>query len=121
MKNDTPLPKRKKVALFDPFLDTLGGGERHILSVIQALDQAGCEITIFWDEDLSIAFTKRFSLHFTHLTFAPNVFKKNDPFDKMKLLKSFDYFFYMTDGSYFFSTAKNNFVFAMVPQKSLYK
>jgi glycosyltransferase involved in cell wall biosynthesis len=37
------------------------------------------------------------------------------------ILSKFDIFFYVTDGSYFFSTAKKNFSFCMVPQASLYK
>ena len=29
--------KKNAIGLYDPYLDTLGGGERHILSILQAL------------------------------------------------------------------------------------
>ncbi|EKE13700.1 MAG: hypothetical protein ACD_12C00864G0004, partial [uncultured bacterium] len=38
----------------------------------------------------------------------------------LKTLRTYDYFFYVTDGSYFFSGAKKNFVFCMIPDKKLY-
>lgn len=38
----------------------------------------------------------------------------------LRTLKTYDYFFYVTDGSYFFSGAKKNFVYAMIPDKKLY-
>lgn len=115
--------KRKKVALFDPYLDVLGGGEKHILSILKVFEDENCDITIFWDKNLQDEFKTRFDMSFKYLiTFLPNIFKKNTPlFKKFLILKKFDYFFYVTDGSYFFSSAKNNFVFCMVPKKSLYK
>ncbi len=39
--------KRKKAALYDPFLDVMGGGEKHILSILKVLEEKGFEIHIF--------------------------------------------------------------------------
>lgn len=51
----------------------------------------------------------------------PNIFKNNSsPLKALGALKTYDYFFYVTDGSYFFSGAKKNFVYAMIPDKKLY-
>jgi len=103
----------KKVGLYDPYLDTLGGGEKHILSIIEVFAEQGYEINIFWNEDLSKEIKDRFSLQLI------NQLKWQDK-KNLKSLSGFDYFFYVTDGSYFFSQAKNNFIFCMVPDKKLY-
>lgn len=112
----------KKVALFDPYLDTLGGGERHILSIIEVLADAGHEINIFWDKNLSAEIENRFTLkHAGAYKYLPNIFKQGNAIRTFGALSEFDYFFYVTDGSYFASGAKNNFVFAMVPDPDLYR
>ncbi len=103
----------KKVVIYDPFLDTLGGGEKYILSIMDVFSDLGYEINIFWNKDLTKEIKKRFQLQcIDTLKFLD---KKN-----LKNLRAYDYFFYVTDGSYFFSGAKNNFVYAMIPDKKLY-
>ena len=64
----------------------------------------------------------RFSFQYIDTSkWLPNIFKDSSPLQTLKSLRTFDYFFYVTDGSYFFSSAKNNFVFCMVPDKKLYQ
>lgn len=111
----------KQAALYDPYLDTLGGGEKHILSILKVLEDEGSEINLFWDQDLQKEIRSRFDLKFKNkLKFLPNIFKSKNTLKTLQTLKTFDYFFYVTDGSYFFSSASNNFVFCMVPDKNLY-
>jgi len=110
----------KQIALYDPYLDTMGGGERHILSILKALEDKGALITVFWDKDLQSDIKKNLGLHFRTLRFAPNIFKRSR-FEKTKLLSQHDMFFYVTDGSYFFSPSAKNFVFCMVPNPDLYR
>jgi len=105
--------KAKKVALYNPYLDTLGGGEKHVLSILEVFAEQNYEINIFWDKDLTKEIKSRFSLQSIKRLKWMN--KKN-----LRNLWPYDYFFYVTDGSYFFSGAKNNFVFCMVPDKKLY-
>jgi len=118
MKNTTT--KEKKAALYDPYLDTMGGGEKHILSILKVLQDHGYSITLFWDEDLSSEIQQKLGLEFRGISFHSNIFRDGDILTKTKKLSEYDSFFYVTDGSYFFSTAGQNFVFCMVPQKSLY-
>lgn len=111
----------KRVALFDPYLDTMGGGEKHILSMIEVLAEKGYEVTIFWDRNMNQDLKERFTLKYAgKYRYLPNIFKKPDPVNTFKVLSRFDCFFYVTDGSYFASGAGKNFVFAMVPDKKLY-
>jgi len=114
------MKKILRVGLYNPFLDTLGGGEKHILSIIDVLGEQGAEITIFWDKDLTKQMENRFSLQcFKTLKWSP-IKNVSSSLRTLSTLKTFDYFFYVTDGSYFFSSAKKNFVFCMVPDKKLY-
>ena len=114
------LPKNIKVGLYNPYLDVLGGGEKHILSIIDVFAEIGGEITIFWNKDLSQEIKNRFSIHYINkIKWFPSLTALGT-LKTLRILKTFDYFFYVTDGSYFFSTAKKNFVFCMVPDKKLY-
>lgn len=110
----------KKIALYNPYLDVLGGGEKHILSIIDVLVGEGYDLTIFWDKNISSNIFNRFFLkNIKKINWLPSI-KNLGTFQTLQILKTFNYFFYVTDGSYFFSTAKKNFVFSMVPDKKLY-
>ena len=114
----------KKVALYNPYLDVLGGGEKHILSIIKVFEDLGFYSYVFWDKNLIRDIKDRLGLNFKNLIFLSNIFKKRSKlsfFKNLLILRKFDYFFYVPDGSYFFSLAKKNFVFSMVPDKNLYR
>ncbi len=115
--------KNKKVALYDPYLNILGGGEKYSLSVLKTLEEEGYQPYIFWNNNLTKEFQNKFSLKFTQkVIFLPDVFsKKTNLLKKLSITKDFDVFLYVTDGSYFFSGAKKNFVYAMIPKKDLYR
>ena len=114
--------KKRKVALFDPYLDVLGGGEKHILSILQALEDE-FEIHIFWSKNLQNEFKRQFSLMFSQkIVFHSKGFDAGtSTLERTLELSQFDAFFYVTDGSYFFSPAKKNFIFCMVPEKKRYQ
>lgn len=113
--------KIKKVALYDPYLDVLGGGERYILSILKVLEDKGFQINIFWNKNISREIQNKLNLRFENLIFLPNIFQNSNFLKKTLFLKNFDIFLYVTNGSYFFSTAYKNFVYAMVPANKLYK
>lgn len=114
--------KNKKAALYDPFFDTLGGGEKYVLSILKVLEDQGYEVSVFWDTDLSKDVESRYRFGFKKLIFEKNIFNGSaGPVDKLKRLRDYDVLLYVTDGSYFFSTAKINIIHTMVPDKKLYK
>lgn len=113
--------KRKTAALYDPYLDVMGGGERHILSMLQVLEREGYDIRLYWGKDLSSQIKDKLNLSFGQLEFAPNIFAASSPLEKIRKMMDVDMFFYVTDGSYFFSGAKKNFIFCMVPDRALYR
>jgi glycosyltransferase involved in cell wall biosynthesis len=112
--------KKKKVALYDPYLNTMGGGEKHILSILKVLEDNGFQIEVFWDKGLGEEILSKLGLRFENLKFVTNIFSHKNTLSNIFKLKKYEHFFYVTDGSYFFSGAKNNYVFCMVPKKNLY-
>lgn len=139
--NTTEFDSVKKVGLYNPYLDTLGGGEKHILSILEVFAEQGFEVNIFWDKNLTNEIKKSFSFRCIDTwKWLPNVFKHRSIGNRILRLPfgsppaggslrvgqdeprvTFDYFFYVTDGSYFFSSAKKNFIYAMIPDKRLYQ
>lgn len=75
----------KRAALYDPYLDTLGGGEKHILSILKALQDEDYEVSIFWNKNLQNQIENRFRLQFSsRLKFLPNVFARKSHFEEAK-------------------------------------
>ncbi len=114
------MKNQRTAGLYDPYLDVMGGGEKHILSILQVLEKEGYDISLFWNQNLTSSIKNKLNLQFKNLTFIPNIFTSPSPVEKIKVLKNFDLFFYVTDGSYFVSSAKKNIIFCMVPNIKLY-
>ena len=112
--------KSKKAVLYTPYLDVLGGGELHVLSILKVLEDNGYEVFVFWDEDLREKIERVFGLKFKNLQFLPNIFKRRSFLKNALFLAQFEVFIYVPDGSYFFSFAKKNYLFCMVPNRKLY-
>ena len=66
-----------KAAIYDPYLDTLGGGERYCLTVAQILLKHHWQVDLFWsgEKDLINRAQKRFSLDLNGLRLVPDVFQ----------------------------------------------
>ncbi|MFA9289236.1 MAG: glycosyltransferase family 4 protein [Weeksellaceae bacterium] len=115
--------KRNTAVIYNPYLDLLGGGERHVLAMGKALQDANWDVTLLWNTDLNTQLQDRLHLDLNRPFLFENNFLKDkamSKFARMEKLQEYDLFIYVTDGSYFFSSAKKNIVFCMVPQKSLY-
>jgi glycosyltransferase involved in cell wall biosynthesis len=66
----------KKAAIYDPYLDTLGGGERYCLTVAEILIKNGYTVDLFWsgDNTLISKAEKRFSLNLEKINIVPDTF-----------------------------------------------
>jgi len=66
----------KKVAIYDPYLDTLGGGERYCLTVAEILLKKNCQVDLFWSGDpVYVARAEdRFSLDLQNINIIPDLF-----------------------------------------------
>ncbi len=82
----------KRAAIYDPYLDTLGGGERYCLTVAEILLKHGYKVDLFWSGDKSLIekAQQRFSLKLEGLNFVKDVFhlkpKQIDFFDQKETL-----------------------------------
>lgn len=88
-----------KAAVYDPYLDTLGGGERYTLSFANGLAKMGYQVDVLWDDKSIIEKIKqRFGFDTSNLNFVQNIFAK-DKKEKQKLIKDYDLVFFVSDGS----------------------
>ena len=112
-----------KIAIFSPYLDTAGGGEKYMLSLAQVLSEK-YSVDILLDEHLEEIgkdqiLNQNIKLH--DLDLSKVNFKKapigkgSSFFSRLGFFKQYDYLFYLTDGSIFFATAKNNIIHFQVP------
>ncbi len=111
------------VAIYSPYLDTFGGGEKYILTIAQTLSKVS-QVDLLFDnnlltkgaEKLKNDLAKRFDLDLANVKVvkAP-LGKSSNILKRMLFLKKYDLFFYLTDGSIFYSTAKKNILHIQSP------
>lgn len=67
----------KRAAIYDPYLDTLGGGERYCLTVAEILLKNNYQVDLFWsgDDTLIQKAETRFSLDLTNLKIVPDIYE----------------------------------------------
>ena len=66
----------KKAAIYDPYLDTLGGGERYCLTIAEILLQHGYSVDLYWsgDPNLIIKAQQRFNLDLARIRIVKDIF-----------------------------------------------
>lgn len=108
-----------KVGLFSPYLKTLGGGERYLLTIAQFFLNQGHEVTFYTDSPVSAAeISNRFNLDLKNIKFRPDVFFNENGFIKrVHETSKYDWFVFLSDGSIPFSLARNNILHFQVPLK----
>ena len=105
----------KKAGIYDPYLDTLGGGERYTMTVAEYLLAKNWQVDIFWnDSKIKQNINQRLGIKIERANFLPDIFKKSF-WKKYKILKNYDLIFYLSDGSVPFLFAKKNILHFQVP------
>lgn len=112
-----------KIALYSPYLDTFGGGEKYMMTIAEVLSKDNI-VDVFLDQNLSgfggdylkNKLQHRFNLDLKGVTFisAP-VGKGSSLAARIFFLKKYDVLFYLTDGSIFFPTSKKNILHIQSP------
>lgn len=110
-----------KIAVYSPYLDSFGGGERYMITLAECLADKN-EVDILLDnhlfevESLKINLSKRLNLTLNNVYFIKAPIGKGSNFlSRINFLKNYDYLFYLTDGSIFLSTAKVSILHFQVP------
>lgn len=116
-----------RIAIYSPYLDTAGGGEKYILTIAEILSFEN-SVDVILDKHLNevgIDYIKErnedlHGLDLSKVNFMIGPFGKGGSnIDRFFFLRKYDWFFYLTDGSIFFSTAKNSIIHFQVPFKNI--
>lgn len=100
----------RRSAVYSPYLDTLGGGERYLMGVVRTLFKLGYKVDIKWhDKDIISKLEKRFGINLSGLKVVEDI---NRGF-------GYDFCFWLSDGSVPFLFAKKNFIHFQVPFRNV--
>lgn len=106
---------KMKAGIYDPYLDTLGGGERYTLTVADCLSKNGYQVDVFWDDkSIKDKIEPRLGIKIERISFLPNIFNKSY-IEKKKILKNYDLIFFLSDGSIPLLMAHQNLLHFQVP------
>jgi len=104
-----------KIGIFDPYLDTLGGGERYILTLASCLAKEN-QVEIFWDNPEQIKKSiSLLNIDISKFSFRKNIFLKSSLIDKLLITRKYDCIIYMSDGSIPFLFGKKNILLFQFP------
>ncbi|MBI4099908.1 glycosyltransferase [Candidatus Microgenomates bacterium] len=106
-----------KVGIFSPYLETMGGGERYLLTVAEFFLHRGDNVTIFSNHEKNAAEVKtRFDLDLTGVKFSPDVFFSDKHIlSKLAVTLSYDLIFFLSDGSIPSTLAATNLLHFQTP------
>jgi glycosyltransferase involved in cell wall biosynthesis len=92
-----------RIGIFTPYLDSLSGGEKYMLTLAHCLSRSH-NVTLFWDPQ-DEAFIKKetlrkFNLNIENLSFTKSIFTpKTSLLKRLQETKKYDYIIYLSDGS----------------------
>ena len=94
---------RMKIGIFDPYLDTMSGGEKYMLTLGQCLAKEHT-VTLFWDiqrkEEIFEAAKKRFDFDLSPLTITDSIFEgKVALATRLQKSREYDAIIVLSDGS----------------------
>ena len=95
-----------KAAIYNPYLDTLGGGERYTMAIAAALAKLNYKVDVEWkNAGIKEELEKRFGIDLTGINFVDDI-KRGDTYDVC---------FWVSDGSIPTLRARKNFLHFQVP------
>jgi glycosyltransferase involved in cell wall biosynthesis len=105
-----------KIGIYDPYLESLGGGENYILTIASCL-AGGHDVQLFWnDKETLVAGQKRFNIDLSGVKVVPNIFSPNISFlKKILATRSYDVLIFVSDGSIPVLLSKKNFLILQHP------
>jgi len=109
--------KIRKVLIYDPYLDTLGGGERYCLTVAEYLLKNGWKVNLLWDDKKIIEKAiERFDLRIESVetqNFAS--LQRKSLFQRFLFFHKYDLVFWLSDGSVPFLFGRKNILHIQRP------
>lgn len=104
-----------KTGFYSPYLDTLGGGERYVLTLASHWS-ARHNVELFWD-DASIfdSAQKRLNINLSRVKVTRNIFRDTSVFKKLFITRQYDLIVFLSDGSIPSSLARYNILHFQMP------
>lgn len=89
-----------RIGIYTPYLDTLTGGERYMLTIAECLKKNN-DVVIFWDEkDILTRAEKKLNLDLTDIQVVPNIFTPGvSTLSRLKKTRDYDLLIILSDGS----------------------
>jgi glycosyltransferase involved in cell wall biosynthesis len=105
-----------RIGIYDPYLDTLGGGEKYVLSIASYLAMKNT-VNVFWDDDEVLKKAeKKLNIDLGKVSLVKNIFSnKYSFFQKLKATAAYDIMFCVSDGSIPLLFSKKNFLIIQFP------
>ena len=95
-----------RAAIYNPYLDTLGGGERYSITVAKVLSGIGYKVDIEWDsDDIRKKLEERFGISLRDISFVDSI-NRGDGYDVC---------FWVSDGSIPLLKSRTNLLHFQVP------
>lgn len=101
-----------KAIFYDPYLETVGGGERYVLTLVEYLLQRDWEVTVIGEEKLKEKIVSRFNLNLDKVKFSSGA---TNLVSRWQAYKDYDLFFWLSDGSIPWLFSKKNILHFQVP------
>jgi len=99
-----------KAAIYNPYLNTLGGGERYSVGVAESLKNLGYEVFFQWKNvDLKNKIEERFGVDMDGIEFIPDI----------KRGEGYEMCFWVSDGSIPLLHSRKNFLHFQIPFKDV--
>lgn len=105
-----------KIGIFNPYLDSLGGGERYMLTIAEHVSKTH-PVDIFWDdEEIKKKALERLAIDLKRVNFVENIFySKKNLLKKMFLTRKYDLIIFLSDGSIPSTLAQRNVLHFQCP------
>lgn len=109
-----------KALIYDPYVDTLGGGERYVFTFALALLKAGYSVDLAWkDQSIIDQARLRFDLDLTSVRIDPEAYRdlslSAGLLARYARTKKYDLVFWVSDGSLPYLFGRKNFIHFQVP------
>lgn len=113
-----------RALIYDPYMDTMGGGERYVLTFATALVKAGYRVDLAWKDDVVTDLAlRRFNLDLSLINIDREAHRdlslSAGLLARYQRTKDYDLVFWVSDGSLPYLFGKKNYLHFQVPFKKV--
>lgn len=110
-----------KAGIFDPYLDTIGGGERYCLALAEWLALQGWQVEVFWPKKgIKKKICEKLNLNLKRVNFVPKrIDSKKNLLKRWQKGRDYDLLFFVSDGGIPLMFGRKNILHFQVPFKNV--